>query len=221
MKNSSASATQAARIMKAARGGVLLTLCVAGACSDDSKDSDLSGGQCTTEFKPCGGDLVGTWEYTGACLSELPDLPLEGAAKAFAVCDDEPEIDVSIDLSGEAEFGEDGSFRSEQTAALSGGVRISDGCLAQVGKSMEAADLSCEDIAAKPVAGGCRIEMEEEPGELTATGTYSVSGSELEVVTGGGDSSPATGYCVRGDTLTAEITIAGSSLKVIYRAKRK
>jgi hypothetical protein len=208
--------------MKGARWGLLLTLCVAGACADDSKDSGLSGGECTTEFKPCGGDLVGTWEYTGACLSELPDLPLEGAAKAFASCDDEPEIDVSIDLSGEAEFGEDGSFRSQQTAALSGGVRISDQCLAQVGKSMEVADLSCEDIDAKPVSGGCRIEMEEEePGELTATGTYSVSGSELEVVAGGGDSSPTTGYCVRGDTLTAEITIPGSGLKVIYRAKRK
>jgi hypothetical protein len=199
-----------------------MALCVGGACGDDAKDADLAGGQCTTEFKPCGGDLVGTWEFTGACLSELPDLPLEGDAKAFASCDDKPEMDVSIDLSGEAEFGEDGSFRSEQTASLSGGVRISDKCLAQVGKSMEAADLSCEDIDARPVAGGCRIDMEEEePSELTAAGTYSVSGNELEVMAGGGDSSPATGYCVRGDTLTAEITIPGSGLKVIYRAKRK
>ncbi len=209
--------------LKGARWLVLLALCVGGACGDDAKDSgELTGGQCTTDFKPCGGDLVGTWEYTDACLSEPPDLPLEGEAKAFASCDDKPEIDVSIALSGEAEFGEDGSFRMQQSAALSGGLRISDKCLAQVGESMDAADLSCEDIDAKPVAGGCRLDMEEEePSELEATGTYTVSGNELKVMAGGGDGSPATGYCVKGDTLTAQITIPGSGLKVIYRAKRK
>lgn len=205
-----------------ARWGVLLALCVGGACGDDAKDADLAGGQCTTEFEACGGDLVGTWEYTGACLSALPDLPLEDEAEAFAGCDDEPEVDVSIDLSGEAEFGEDGSFRSEQTAALSGGLRISNACLAQVGTRMEAADLSCEDIEATSVAGGCRLDVEaEQPSELTVSGTYSVSGKELMVMSGGGDGSPATGYCVRGDTLTAEITIPGSGLTVIYRAKRR
>lgn len=209
--------------LKGTRWLLSLAFCVGGACGDDAKDGDaLTGGECSSDFKPCGGDLVGTWEYTDACLSELPELPLEGEAKAFASCEDKPEIDVSIALSGEAEFGEDGSFRTEQSAALSGGLRISDACLAQAAESMGAADLSCEDIEATTVSGGCRLDLDGEgPSELSASGSYELSGNELKVMAGGDGSSPATGYCVKGDTLTAQITIPGSGLKVIYRAKRK
>lgn len=209
--------------LKGARWWLLLALCTGGACDDDAKDSAaLNGGECTSDFNACGGDLVGTWEFTGACLSELPDLPFEGEAKAFASCDDAPKIDVTLDLSGEAHFGDDGSFHTEMTSALSGGVRISDKCLAQAAESMGESALSCADIEASKVSGGCLLDAGgDEPSTLTAEGTFTTSGSELKVMAGGGDGSAATGYCVRGDTLTAEITIPGSGLKVIYTAKRK
>jgi hypothetical protein len=207
-----------------ARWGLVLALCVGGACGDDAKSGD-DGGECSTKFEACGGDLVGTWQYTSACLSDAPEIPAEGAAAAFAKCDDKPKVDFTVDLEGQAEFGKDGSFSAEQSVSLRGGLRVSKSCLAQAAKSMGVDALSCDDIDGTPDGTDCILELgDDETSELETSGTYTVSGKELTVTAADADASdPAepTPYCVRGDTLTARITIGDTGMTVVYRAKRK
>jgi hypothetical protein len=76
------------------------------------------------------------------------------------------------------------------------------------------------------VSGGCLIafDSDSQTSELTASGTYSVSGKELTVQADGqpaGEEATPSPYCVRGDTLQARVTVGDVGLAVVYTAKRK
>lgn len=208
------------------RWGLLLALCVGGACGDDAKSGDEGGAECA-KFTACGGDLVGSWEYTSACVADSSALPAEGPAAALMKCDDKPVLDFDVELSGQIEFAKDGSFDMEQmTKFKSGGVRVSKACLAQVAKDMGLDELSCDDVDGMSVSGGCLIAFDSdgESSELKASGTYTVSGKELTVQADGqpaGEKATPSPYCVRGDTLQARVTVGDIGLSVVYTAKRK
>jgi hypothetical protein len=207
-----------------ARWGVMLALCLGGACGDDAKSGNSSG-ECA-KFTACGGDLVGSWEYTDACLSD-GFVPTDGPLAVLAKCDDKPVVDFDVEISGQIEFGKDGSFAMDQTTKFNGGgLRVSKACLAQVAKDMGLDELTCDDVEGTSVSGGCRIAFDDdaEDSALKASGTYTVSGKELSVQADGqpaGQESTPSPYCVRGDTLQARVTVGDTGLSVIYTAKRK
>jgi hypothetical protein len=181
------------------------------------------GGQCTADFTPCGGDLVGTWEYTGACIT-LPDDFFGGSDEEnpFAVCDAQPVARFTIDIAGTATFGRDGSFMSEQTASVSGGVVVSGACVDQIAEE-GGGDLSCEQLGGTPQGSDCVLGSEaEEPTTDLVVGTYTTDGNVV-FVNEEGDLDPGGSgeeYCVRGDALTVRINDE-EGLLITYTATRR
>jgi hypothetical protein len=185
------------------------------------------GGQCDVDFEPCGGDLVGTWEYTSACITAPAGAlgEIDGASP-FAMCDDKPVASYDVDLVGKAVFGQDGSFSSEQKVTFSGGYRISKACLAQVGESM-GTQLTCAQVDGVPDGDGCLLGSPDVPemSEESSTGTYTVSGKEVTVIDDSDTdpSSPpkANPYCVRGDQLMVRLIDNDDGAVIVYQGRRK
>lgn len=76
------------------------------ACGSDGGD----GATCTTPAA-CGGDLVGKWRITSACLTDsVHDLDCAGSTATIA----------SAKVEGTVEFGADGSVVSVETVTESG-----------------------------------------------------------------------------------------------------
>jgi len=185
-------------------------------------------GQCNLDFEPCGGDIVGTWEFTGGCLAP----PLEalnsndGGDNPFALCDDKPVAAFSVDLQGQVVFGQDGSFSVNQMISVSGGFRISPACLAQAGESMGTV-LTCGDVNGTLDGEVCVLGPNgglPEKSEDSNTGTYSVSGTNVTVVDAQSmpDEVPdASPYCVRGDTLAVRVIEGDNGAVVVYQGRRK
>jgi hypothetical protein len=163
------------------------------------------GGLCSEEFTPCGGDLIGTWDITGTCLT-LGEDPFAGEDDLFEVCDVQPIPRFMIHIAGTVSFGADGSFMNEQTSSSSGGFLVSHACLDQIGAE-GGETLSCEDIGAIPEGQDCLLGGgTEEPTTDITTGTFTTEGTTLNVMEDGYiDEGGGEQYCVRGDTLTVRI----------------
>jgi hypothetical protein len=194
---------------------------------DDSGGQQVDG-QCATDFEPCGGNLVGTWEYTLGCVTAPPGaLEEDDDANVFAQCEDKPVSAISVDLSGQAVFGKDGSFNSEQKVTIQGGYRISKACLAEVGESMGTSSLTCAQIDGTPDGDGCLLgpnASTPETSEDAVVGTYSASGTSVTVVDSESDpEDPPTPspYCVRGDTLIVRVATGEGGPTIVYHARRK
>jgi hypothetical protein len=190
-------------------------------------DDSQQVGQCQVDFEPCGGDIVGSWQYTGACVLGPPEAMDEGEASPFAMCDDKPVAALTIDLVGMAVFGKDGAFSSEQSVTIQGGFRVSKACLAQVGESMGASSLTCAQVNGTPDGEACVVgpnaSMPETSDENT-TGTYTVSGTSVTVIdsdSGPDDMPKGSPYCVKGDSLIVRVIDNDNGTTIVYQARRK
>lgn len=187
--------------------------------------SQQVGGQCSGEFTPCGGDLMGTWEYTAACLN-LPDgfVPGVDEENPFEVCSVQPLARYNVDISGEVTFGADGSFTSEQTRSFSGGILITGACLDQIASQSGGMSITCESLEGVPEGDDCLVGSEEEPPETEImTGTYTAEGNVVMVHEDGYEPDPSDmgqEYCVRGDTLTVHLS-DDEGLDITFTATRK
>jgi hypothetical protein len=192
---------------------------------DDEGDSQLAG-QCNPDFEPCGGNLVGTWEFTGACLTAPPGaLDNDGGASLFGMCDDKPMASISVELMGSAMFGKDGSFSSEQTVTIEGGYRISKVCLAQVAESMGVSSLTCAQVDGTPDGDVCVLGAgTPETSQDSTMGTYTVDGTGVTVTdadAGATDEPKASPYCVTGDQLLVRVIDSDDGKVIVYQASRK
>lgn len=182
------------------------------------------GGMCGDDIAPCGGDVVGTWEYTAACLN-LPD-PFGGMGEEnpFEACSVAPLARYTIDISGEATFGADGSFMAEQTQSISGGIVISAACLDELAAQGGGTTITCEQFGGVPEGRDCLIGGEDvEPTTDITTGSYTTSGDVLMVMEDGFEPDPTDlgqQYCVQGDTLTVHLTDE-EGLDIMLTARRK
>jgi hypothetical protein len=183
-----------------------------------------SGGQCSGDFTPCGGSLVGTWEIETACMNVPPD-PFGGEENPFEICSVQPVASFDIDISGEVTFGADGSFSNEQTTSVSGGFVISGACLDEIAAQSGGAGITCEEFGGVPRGEDCILGGASEPPmtEIT-TGTYTTAGNVLTVIEDGFEPDPASDgeeYCVRGDTLTVHLSDEEGGLDMILTGRRK
>ncbi len=178
------------------------------------------GGQCGGDFTACGGDITGTWEYSGSCVS-FPDDAFGGSGEdnPFADCTEPPTVSFSLDISGDVTFGSDGSFAANQTTQVTGGYSIPNSCLEELGAT-------CDQVGGTPDGDACLAGGDEEEPELDmTTGTYTTDGGTLVVVSDDDTGEPdedagATTYCVRGDTLTVHFENSDGSV-VEYTATRR
>ncbi len=94
-------------------------------------------GQCGADFEACGGDLVGTWTYSAACLT-LPENLVSDAVRTFISCKENPVcMKADFDVSGTVTFAEDGTFSVVRTSSVMSGLYVP-------------LELSCEDRRREP-----------------------------------------------------------------------
>jgi hypothetical protein len=184
---------------------------------------DQSGGMCAAgEFDACGGDIVGTWSYSGACVSNLDLLGLGGETdEAFAVCDDKPSYSLDIDISGTATFGSDGSFVVDQTTQFGGGLSIPVSCLEQLAMGQASPEELCGSFPGEIKGDVCEAIQSEEPEVEQSTQTYGVEGGTLTVYDGADDAGDSLEYCVKGDSLTVRKTDPATGSYFEYTATRR
>jgi hypothetical protein len=189
---------------------------------NDDGEVVQAGGQCGDDFDACGGNIVGTWTYTGACLT-LPPGALGGTDSGdnpFAACSEQPHADFTIDVTGTATFGADGSFNVDQTVTSGGGFYVPQSCLDELMPG-----LTCDALEA-PVSEdgkGCLLSDDGDsmPQMDMETGTYTTEGSTLKVMSEGDteEDDSVTTYCVQGDKLTVHFANADGTV-VQYEATR-
>jgi hypothetical protein len=188
--------------------------------------SQQVGGMCGDDVAPCGGNLVGTWEYTTACLNLPPAFGGDGEENPFEACSVQPVARYDIDISGEATFGADGSFRAEQTQSITGGIVISGACLDEIAQQSGGTSITCEQFGGVQDGRDCIVGGEEtDPETETTIGTYTTEGTVLTVIEEGyepdpTDPDPGQEYCVEGDTLTIHIRDE-EGLDIMITGRRK
>jgi hypothetical protein len=180
------------------------------------------GGQCGGDFEACGGDITGTWAYTGACLT-LPDDVLGGSEDGenpFAACTEAPTARFTIDVTGTITFGSDGSFAVDQTSSVSGGFSLPNSCLEDLG------GVTCDQVGGMADGDACVLGSGEvETSTDMSTGTYTTDGAVL-VVTDDGSTEPTEDtskveYCVKGSKLSVRIVDQEEGTTVMYEAEKQ
>jgi hypothetical protein len=167
-------------------------------------------------FEPCGGDLIGTWEYQLGCLT-LPDNVLSAGGDAFAMCD-AASASATIELSGTIAFAEDGSYEIDQLVEATLTKRLPKGCLED---GVECDSLSSEQAGEATDEGEhCQL-VQSSSTDNADKGSYVVA-DDTFTTTSEGSETPASAveYCVDGDTLTAKASM-GETQTLIFQAKRQ
>jgi len=178
-----------------------------------SSSGAQGGGSCDDiEFSACGGDLIGTWEFTLGCVT-LPDDVLKSNPQ-FATCDGLA-INAQIDLGGTITFDEDGAYDLAQTVETHVTISYPKSCLT---------DMLCDSLAEDGVEiaehdDSCD-RIQDEASENATAGSYVVEGDTLITTKEGDEPGDPTEYCVDGDTITSKV-ITGDGQEMIFRATRK
>ena len=160
-----------------------------------------SSGSCG-KVAPCGGDVVGNYNITSACLTlSSMDMPLEGCPGAT--------VNASgIRVSGSASFNADMTYTLNETISASASETIPASCL-----TMNGITLTCQQLdqaiqqlvtenpgvfqsAHCAGASSCTCSFTLAPMTTNTSGAYTTSGTTLTLSGGGGGE-----YCVQGNEL--------------------
>ncbi len=154
------------------------------------------GGLSCAAVAPCGGDLVGTWKASGACLGKTEDLS--------SVCPGAT-ADITVSLSGTETFNADLTY----TATLTGGgtttFHYPSTCLTggtsctQWGQGLMSVGMYSSVTCTTDGAGVCNCVAVSPTTPDNESGTYSVSGGTVTTVPAG--SANGAPYCVQGSVL--------------------
>jgi hypothetical protein len=196
------------------------------------------GGQCAPDdFDACGGDLVGTWEYSGACLTLPSDFGGSNPddQDPFAMCTDKPQFAATVDLTGTTTFNSDGTYSLDQTLNISSQLTIPASCVDTLTMGMLDTAMACDQILMGTIdADGNCVGAAGDP-EMkmnTGSGTWSADGGKLTIE----DTSPPDGgvvdagapktpddvsYCVTGDSVVVVSKNADEGFVIQYTATRK
>lgn len=163
------------------------------------------GGSCG-KVQPCGGDVVGNYNFTAACYNS--------AALGMEAIEGCPEATVTINslgVSGTANFGADMTYSVSQTITASASQTLPAPCLTMGGLTLTcqqldqlAQQLLLENPSIQSIrcsgSSSCTCTFTLAPMTTNASGTYTTSGTMLTLTssTGGISGGP---YCVQGDEL--------------------
>jgi hypothetical protein len=177
--------------------------------SSGSSGSGGSGGSipvATTcpAFSACGGDVVGTWKASSLCGTLGGDMSMPECADAVK----------SVSASGDPTY----TFKSDKTWTLTGTAMIeeelsvNDAC-AQANQVPDAQTYCAYLELFGGLAGGsitfdctytapnCNCHVSG-AGDVGQSGTYAISGTQIDIVQGDGSGDSNYDYCVSGSTLT-------------------
>ena len=188
------------------------------------------GGMCETDdFDACGGDLVGTWEYTAGCATLGADpLSGEGDNNPFAMCTDAPRFSITVDLGGTTTFADDSTFTLDQTVTTSSSITIPASCIEQLLMGMSDPAMGCEDIleGMLDADGNCVQEQPAETKMNMATGTWEADATAgtLTITSDSADAgmkNEEIEYCVQGNMVTVVVRNLDEGFTIRYEATRK
>lgn len=190
-----------------------------------------TGGQCdtTATFDACGGSVLGTWDYTTACISLGKDAVGGlggGDSNPFAACTAQPYAQVGIDVMGSVTFASGNTYMNSLNGTVTGGFYVPNSCLAQVSQ-MFMTTITCAQIKGTTVGDNCVLNAGSAAEGVmdTGMGTYSTSGGTLTTVEqaadGGAPETDMSEYCVRGNTMTVRQADSEDGSVVILTATRR
>jgi hypothetical protein len=170
-----------------------------GCFESDDNDDNGSGGDVDCSFTACGGDVVGTWNSYGSCMSTT-------GYEQYPGCEDVV-IDGAPDFTGSATFNADGSYTQDTT--ISGDVHevFDDDCIASMTGGMMNGEAYCALVSAvassgeSGMSGSCTysggkctcnlsIDMQD-----SQQGSYTLAGNTMTI-----DDGEAVEYCVSNGT---------------------
>jgi hypothetical protein len=159
-----------------------------GASGGDAADSSAA---CAT-LSPCGGDVVGTWAVSNACVVSTP--PLSSCAAGT--------VSMSMQVSGTVTFRADGTYAVNTLAGITETLGMPASCLGgEDCATLQTSLLQGQSGVSSAVCSGapssaCTCNEVFAPQRNTDSGTYTITGTSV--------TSPVIypqTYCVQGDTI--------------------
>jgi len=153
-----------------------------------------------SDFKPCGGDIKGTWQFKDLCLADDVVLGVNPMAEQC------PEATMTFDVSmaGTVAFDGETMTMTPGSTTMSTEIRIPDSCLS--------AELTCDtvteffnDATCVSADGFCtctRTDVNE--GGEPEVSPYTVEGTDIVLDEGPDEDPSRTPFCVQGDTVISE-----------------
>jgi hypothetical protein len=174
-------------------------------CGGSSGSNIIGGTGCGVG--PCGGDLIGTWNATGACVDKGVVMAtfvsgLMGRCSGATLADT-----TAFTPSGTLTFKSDMTYDMALTLNGAIGVNVPTSCFpgatcAQFGVALQSAVAGDKSIQSVSCAGNCVCTFVQAPESDVETGTYTISGSSLVTTEAGQTTAESVGYCVKGTTAT-------------------
>ncbi len=160
------------------------------------------GGSSCAQVSPCGGSVTGTWNIVSVCATSGL-----GTSDAGSTCPGESEQITSLSGSGTITFNPDMTYSSDTTASATLTLTIPSSCLTVGGTTVSCSELQTEvsagdggTVSCNTSGSDCDCTISQTNHSSVETGTYSVSGSMLELTQTG--STPSTNtFCVQGNTM--------------------
>ena len=157
--------------------------------------------------EPCGGNPVGTWSFTSECV-DLGELALVVQQQFY--CADATVTSAQATISGSATFSSDLSYSIVQNISSTVSLVIPISCTSGLSCSDYGIYMSATMGTPLSCSGttSCMCTQSQATTSSTDTGTYTLSGSNLNITSSAGGAG-TIGYCVQGTTIHL-ITVDGT-----------
>jgi hypothetical protein len=168
-----------------------------------------SGGTCGNTAA-CGGDVVGNWKITSACLSAsaMMDASCPGATASAS----------SLQVTGTATFGADMTYSRTTTSSGTETINFPTSCLSQGGLTITCAELGLLLMQNPSMGSGtctgstsCTCTVTLKNSTSTDTGTYTTTAAGVLTLTSAANGVEDDDYCVKGTTTLTVSPHAGSA----------
>jgi hypothetical protein len=173
--------------------------------SGGTKDGGIGGPHMCGEVQPCGGNLVGNWNISGACFDPSQVVDPTKLDQAKQSCPGFS-YSTSVEASGTANFTAT-TYENTGTMTVSVTFHFPKSCLAGASCSSLEQALGSSLTSSAPGssltctgAGDCDCTFTESAPQ-TESGTYTTSGNILTTTPSDGSAASSTPYCVQGSTL--------------------
>jgi hypothetical protein len=176
-----------------------------------------TGGQCAEMDVSCGGDLVGTWDFSAECATADPKA-LFGEDHPFSKCDG-VSVALEAELTGTITFNKDKTYEQDLTVGFAVQYSVPKSCLQG---SCDGLDDSDKDGGTGVTEDGnsCVKESPDQSESDMQSGTYAIDGNELtltKMVDGGADEADLPNqFCVSADGKTALARAESENGTVLY-----
>ena len=173
--------------------GALICAAAAGGCGP-SNGSDSAPPSCL-QVQPCGGDVLGTWSFLGACTS--PALLQTFSEDLQASCPGASTTALDVDSSGTVTYNADLTYAANVIETVRATETVPLSCLgftscAQVVSNNADTTISCTGTTT------CTCRVTGAP-PMTEMGTYTTTGTALTMA--GPTSTETDAYCVQNNEL--------------------